>query len=156
MSSINRILIAALALLTASGCLTMNASLPGTLRNDVQPEQTETVGKFETNVNHWFIPCGLGEAPEAEFRKALLQEAKAKGADGVANVKFEAYNGLMDWVIGCLSCNIIASRNFKLSGDLVRIKKPALPGSKPTEAPPAGVQTVDKGEAESDVVTVNY
>ena len=80
-----------LALLVMSGCYTMNASMPGTLRGDVDAEQdVEKVGDFEASVEHWFIPFGLGDAPENDFRKALLQQAKAQGADGVANMKFEA------------------------------------------------------------------
>jgi hypothetical protein len=139
----------------ATGCFTINASVPGTVRGDIEADDYETVGSFEHEVNHWFIPCGLGEAPEAEFRKEMLKAAKEQGADGVANVKFEAYNGCMDIIIGGL-CPILAPRTFKMSGDLVRIKKPPLPGNKPTDAPPGGQVTVDNDKAEEPEIAVAY
>lgn len=142
----NRVLLASLALVLASGCYTLNASLPGTLRGDVEPERLETVGRFEHEVNHWFIPCGLGEAPEAQFRKEILRQVKEQGADGVANLKVEAYNGPVDCVVGRV-CPFIQPRTFRMSGDLVRIRKPPLPGQRPSEAPPGGPITVEADPA---------
>lgn len=142
----SRLLCVALALFTASGCYTINASLPGTLRGDVEPERVEKVGTFAYEVNHWFIPCGLGAAPEAEIRKEILRQTKEKGADGVANLKFEAYTGPVDCVLGRV-CPIIQPRTFRVSGDLVRIKKPPLPGQRPSEAPPGGPITVEAAPA---------
>lgn len=146
---------AALALLFASGCYTMNASLPGTLRGDVEPERLETVGRFEHEVNHWFIPCGLGTAPETEFRKEILRQVKERGADGVANLKFEAYTGPVDCVIGTV-CPFVQPRTFRVSGDLVRIKKPPLPGERPSEAPPGGPVTVETLPVDEDSITIAF
>lgn len=151
----NRLLCAAFALALTSGCYTMNASLPGTLRGDVEPERLETVGQFEYEVNHWFIPCGLGAAPETEIRKEILRQTKEKGADGVANLKFEAYTGPVDCLIGRV-CPIIQPRTFRVSGDLVRIKKPPLPGQRPTEAPPGGPITVDRAPALENGIAIAY
>jgi hypothetical protein len=134
------------ASLSVSACFTMNASLPGTLRGDVEPERLETVGRFEHEVNHWFIPCGLGTAPETELRKEVLRQVKEQGADGIANMKLEAYNGAFDCLVGRV-CPVIQPRTYRLSGDLVRIRKPPLPGQRPSEAPPGGPITVDNEES---------
>lgn len=130
----------------ASGCYTMNASLPGTLRGDLDPERdVEKVGEVSAEVNHWFIPCGLGAAPETTFRKELLEQARAQGADGVANMKFEAQGTFFDVVVGTV-CPVLGPRTYRLSGDLVRIKKPPLGGLPPGDAPPGGQVTVDKDD----------
>lgn len=139
----------------ASGCYTMNASLPGTLRGDVEPERLETVGRFEHEVNHWFIPCGLGAAPETELRKEILRQVKEKGADGVANLTFEAYTGPVDCVIGRV-CPVVQPRTFRVSGDLVRIRKPPLPGERPSEAPRKGPITVDAASVEERGIAIAY
>ncbi len=141
MSRVTVVTLLVLVVASGGGCFTMNASLPGTLRGDVEPERLETVGKFEHEVTHWFIPCGLGEAPETALRKEILRQVKEQGADGVANLKYEAYTGPVDCLIGRV-CPIVQPRTFRLSGDLVRIKAPPLPGQRPSEAPPGGPITV--------------
>lgn len=123
-------------LLGGTGCFTLNASLPGTLRGDLSEERLEPVGTFEHEVSYWFVPCGFGEAPEAELRKELLRAARESGADGVTNLRFEAYLTPMDCLVGRV-CPVIQPRTFRLSGHLVRIKDPPPPGSGPQEAPPS-------------------
>lgn len=153
-------LLTALAALALSGCFTLNASLPGTLRSDVEEDKVEKVGSFEKEVNHWFIPFGIGEAPSSAFRAALLEQAKEKGADGVANLRFEAYNGCFDLLISGVTCAIVRPRTFKLSGDLVRIKKAPLAGKRPKAVEPVKVSgeqiTVEAPVPEPDVVEVAY
>lgn len=138
------VVVVLLGALAASGCLTMNASLPGTLRSDVSEGRIDKVGRFEKEVNHMFIPCGFGSAPSTAFRQALLEEAKARGADGVANVRFEAYSGCFDLLIMGATCTIVTPRTYKLSGDLVRIRKAPLPGKPPQAAP--STETKSSGE----------
>ena len=124
------------ASMASSGCFTMNASLPGTLRSDIEESRLEKVGRFEKEMNHWFIPFGMGEAPSTMFREELLKEVHKSGADGVANLRFESYHGCFDLLVGAGTCMIVRPRTFKLSGDIVRIKKAPLPGKPPKAAPP--------------------
>jgi hypothetical protein len=121
----------------------MNASLPGTLRGDLDEERVEPVGPFEHQLTHWFIPCGLGEAPETAMRKALLRAAREADADGVANLRFEATASPKDCLVAGL-CPVLQPRTFRLSGDLVRIKEPPPAGHRPQEAPPGGPITVER------------
>lgn len=126
-------LVPAAALVVASalsaGCYTMDANLPGTLRNDLKPGETETVGKASIEKDNWYFFWGLmGEPAKDFFSTELKKQVKAKGGDGVVNLTYESQEGCFDLFIGAITGGCIGPRTFKLSGDIVRIKTAPLPG----------------------------
>ena len=134
-----------LVLLTATGCFTVNASLPGTLRGDVEATDVEKVGSFTYETGNWFFLWGLVGAPSEDFfSKEIRQQVLSKGADGVSNLAVESKSGCLDLLITGCTCSLIAPRSYVVKGDLVRIKKPPLPGVPPSTGPAkpaAGPQT---------------
>ncbi len=129
-------LVAALAL--TPGCFTVNASLPGTLRNDVKPDQTEKVGALKIEKTNYFFLFGLVGAPKEDFfANEIKQQVQARGADGVANVKYEGRTGCVNLLISFFTCDIVTPRDYTLSGDIVRIKTAPLAGVPPSVAPAA-------------------
>lgn len=134
-----RILSLIAVLVLASGCYTMNAALPGTLRNDVKSDQTEKVGSLKVEKTHWFFIGGLvGAPPDDVFAQEIKKQVQARGADGVANLTYEANEGCTDILISRLTCQLVAPRSYVVSGDIVRIKAAPLPG-KPAKSADAGV-----------------
>lgn len=131
----------AIVVLASSGCYTVNAKLPGTLRNDLSAEDYEKVGTLNYETSHWYFVYGLvGSPPEDFLSKEIKSQVQSKGADGVANLKYESQAGCMDLLIHtCAGNGCISPRTYKVTGDLVRIKKAPLPGAAPTAdaAPPA-------------------
>lgn len=114
---------------SAAGCYTVDANLPGTLRGDIKADQTETVGKVNIEKGNWYFFWGLTGAPANDFFSAeLKQQVKAKGGDGVANLTYESQEGCFDLFIGSITGGCIGPRSFKLTGDIVRIKTSPLPG----------------------------
>lgn len=141
-------LLQAAVLLVASalgaGCYTMDANLPGTLRNDLKPGETETVGKASIEKDNWYFFWGLMGEPEKDFFSTeLKKQVKAKGGDGVVNLTYESQEGCFDLFIGAITGGCIGPRNFKLSGDIVRIKSAPLPGK--------SVASADAAKAEAKV-----
>ncbi len=113
----------------ASGCMTVNAELPGTLRADVAAADTERIGQLSIEKGNWFFLYGLLGSPDKTFLSADIAKAvQAKGGDGVANLKYESSEGIVDMVIGACSFGCVDPRSYKVTGDIVRIKKPPLPG----------------------------
>lgn len=141
--------------LQAAGCCTVQSSLPGTLRADVPPEAMTPVGDFEYELTHAFVPCGLGSSPESELRKALLTEARQQEADGVTDLSFTVETSPVSCLIGRL-CPVFQSRTYRLRGQLVRLRVPALPGAPPQAAPPAGAIMVDGWQGPSSTTEVAY
>ena len=135
------ILILSAMVAALSGCFTVNADLPGTLRTDVTPEQTEKVGSLSFEDTHWYFIAGLvGAPPEDYFSTEIKKQVQARGADGVANLTYEAQSGCLDLVIQGCTCSIIAPRSYKVTGDIVRIKSAPLPG-KPAKSADASDAT---------------
>ena len=131
----------------ASGCMTLNAELPGTLRGDVPKGDTEKVGDLKIEKNNMYLLWGvanLGAPDKKVFEEEILKQVKAKGGDGVANLKYDANEGCVDLLLSTCTVGIIAPRQYTLTGDIVKIRKEALPG----KAPGSG----DK-KAEADAVT---
>lgn len=113
----------------ASGCYTVEANLPGTLRNDLKADQTESAGKVQIEKSHWWFLWGLVGAPPADvFSTELRQQVKSKGGDGVRGLVYESQEGCFDLFIGAITGGCIAPRTLKLSGEIVRIKTAPLPG----------------------------
>ena len=124
--------------LATQGCFTVNASLPGTVRGDVASSDYEKVGTLNIEKNHWFYVFGLLNAPaENFFADDIKKQVQAKGGDGVANLTYEAQTGCMDLVCTGCSSNIISPRTYKVTGDIVRMKKEAVPGKPVASAPVA-------------------
>jgi|GEM_PF-1055791 len=122
----------------ASGCFTVNADLPGTLRGDVASTDTERVGTLSVEKNHWFYVYGLiGETPKDFFSTEIKKAVQQKGADGVANLSYQSELGCMDLVISGCTIGCVTPRSYTITGDIVRIKKSPVPGK------PAKVATVD-------------
>lgn len=117
-------------LLCASGCLTMNSDLPGALRSDLSAADTEVIGRASVEKNHWFFLFGLiGETPKDMFSEDLKAQVKAAGGDGMSNVKYESIRSCGDMAISYFTCNILVPQSYMVSGDIVRIRKSALPGT---------------------------
>lgn len=135
-----------LCLLTSatSGCFTVQADLPGTLRGDISEPEVEKLGTLEIEKTNWFFAWGLVGAPPKDFFSTDIQKAvQAKGGDGVANLKYESQEGCVDWGISGCTGYLVAPRTFKVTGDIVRIKKSPLPGqpakvASPSTPSPAG------------------
>jgi hypothetical protein len=108
----------------------VNAALPGTLRTDVPADQTEKVGALSYEDTHWYFLDGLISAPpEDYFSTEIKKQVQARGADGVANLNYEAQSGCLDLIFTGCTCGIIAPRTYKVTGDIVRIKSAPLPGN---------------------------
>ncbi len=143
-----RILTLAITLVASAGCFTMNAAMPGTLRTDVGAAQTEKVGTLNYEYTHWFYICGLlGAPPEDVFASEIKKQCQAKGADGVANLTYEAQTGCLDFAISYCTFDIITPRSYKLTGDLVRIKVPPVPGKPAKSAAAPGEQGAKVAQA---------
>lgn len=128
------VLLAAMASLAslASGCFAMRADLPGTLRGDLDDEDVEVLGDFDIEVTRPFFGYGLvGTTPPNAFATEIAREARAKGADGVRSLRIESTFALSDLLVGCVGCGgaFVMTRTYRISGELVRIKKPPLPGT---------------------------
>lgn len=124
--------------LAAQGCFTINADLPGTVRGDVSTSDYEKVGTLSIEKNHWFFIGGLVGAPDEKFFAAdIKKQVEAKGGDGVANLTYEGQHGCMDLVCTGCSAYIISPRTYKVTGDIVRMKKEAVPGKPVASAPVA-------------------
>ena len=123
------------ALLLFSGCLTMNTALPGALRNDITETDMEPVGHFQIEVKHSFAPLGMGTLPGDPLRERIIEEVKARKADGVRNLRLESYNSFSDVMTRWMTCQTVQPRTYRLSGELVRIRKAALPGEEPAAVP---------------------
>jgi hypothetical protein len=145
----NRALLVCALLVLSSGCLSMRAKLPGTLRADVTPADVEKVGELRIEKSNYFFLAGLLGRPPADIFAADIQKAvQAKGADGVANLRYEAEDGCLDLGISVCTLYIVTPRTYRVTGDIVRIKKAPLPGrpakvatSTSTPAPPTVAQT---------------
>jgi hypothetical protein len=125
-----------LALLTAvaTGCFTMDANVPGTLRTDLSKTDYEKVGEIKHEYSHWFFLWGLVGQPEPDvFANIMKTEVQKKGADGVANFTLEGQWGCFDLGVGCVTLGIISPRTYNISADIVRVKTTPLPG-KPAKA----------------------
>lgn len=131
-----RHVILAFTLALASGCYTVNASLPGTLRSDVKSADTEQLGTLQIEKTNWYFAWGLINEPSADFFSTeIKRQVQAKGADGVSNLTYESEYGCVDILVGGITGGCVAPRTFKVSGNLVRIKPAPLPGK--------SVKTVD-------------
>src|SRR5688500_12930787 len=115
------ILVGALALV--GGCYTANVQLPGTLRNDIEPAQTESAGRVELEKTNYFFLFGLVNQPQPDFLAVdLRQQVKARGGDGVRNLQYESQFGCLDLIISGLTFNCVTPRTYKVTGEIVKIK----------------------------------
>ena len=120
--------------LFSSGCFTINAKLPGTLRGDLSDEDVEVVGTYTYEGTETFI-LGYGTKKSTAYYNDLMRAAAAQNADGLTHIRFESYFTKSDWIIRHLTCTCVSPRTYRLSGDLVRIKERPLRGNKtPQEA----------------------
>ena len=119
----------ALAISAMTSCYTVEANLPGTLRNDLKPDQTETVGTVKIEKGNWFFLWGLmGNPPPDFFSTELKQQVKAKGGDGVSGLTYESQAGCVDLIIGAVTGGCISPMSFTVSGNIVRVKAAPIPG----------------------------
>jgi hypothetical protein len=119
-------------LVLASGCFTMRSDLPGTLRADLDARDVEVLGDLDFEVTQPFFAFGLVSAATPNlFAREIEREARAKGADGVRALRIEATFTVTDLFVACAGCGgaLVATRTYRIRGELVRIKKPPLPGT---------------------------
>jgi hypothetical protein len=137
----------AVALASLTGCYTVEANLPGTLRNDVKPEHVEPVGRLQVEKTNWFFLLALvGDPPKDFFAAEIKKQVQAKGADGVANLTYESEFGCVDLLITGVTFGCVSPRTYKLSGDIVRIKAARVPG-KPAKTVEHRAGEAPEGEA---------
>ena len=123
-----RTVILLLFTVVTAGCFHMRAPLPGALRQDVG-ERLEVVGHFETQFTHYYVLHGAFGAPEEDLLyNALLSQARAHGADGVANVTVETSFRITGVAVAICTFSLLHPRTYKLTGDLVKIHAPPLRG----------------------------
>ena len=121
-----------LALTLSAGCYTVNADLPGTLRGDVATADTEKLGSFTVEKTNTYFLKGLIGAPGADFfGSEISEEVRTKGGDGVANLVFDSQMAPVDVLVGCVTCNIVTPRTYKVTGDVVRIRRVPVAGTPP-------------------------
>ena len=116
-------------IVASTGCYTVNADLPGTLRSDVESRDLEVVGALSIERKHFFAVAGLvGKPPVDMFSEAIRAQVQSRGADGVANLVYESEHTCSDAGIGVCTLGCLAPRTYRLRGDIVRIKAPRVPG----------------------------
>ena len=130
-----------------TGCYTVNAELPGTLRGDVPAGEVEKVGVITIEKGNMFFLWGLAGGPSKDvFSAEIKRQVRARGADGVTNIQYDAQTGCIDLIIGGVTCGIVSPRSYKMTGDLVKIRAAPLPGT-----PLADAQPITGGEAPTRV-----
>jgi hypothetical protein len=117
-----------LMMLVCSGCYTLRADLPGALRHDVD-DSVEIIDRVDLETTHTYFIGGLLRDPSpALFEADLLAAVERAGGDGVANLVFEARFSGADVVINTITLGVVSPRTYRLRADVVRIRRPALPG----------------------------
>ena len=118
-----------ITMMVASGCYTVGADLPGTLRNDVKQQDVEVVGKLEIERTHYYALDGLiGKPPADMFAAEIKKAVQKRGADGVTNLVYESEHTCGDVAITGCTLGCLAPRTYRLTGDVVRIKAARVPG----------------------------
>jgi hypothetical protein len=146
--TMTRFFLCSIIALGAAGCYTVNAQLPGAIRND-KPE-VEKVGQVNIEKSNYFFLAGLVGDPGPEFFAAeLKKQVQAKGGDGVSNLTYESQLGCVDLIITGCTIGIVAPRSYKMSGDIVRIKSAPLAGK-------TSVKSVSASTAEKPTVAQGY
>lgn len=146
-------LAAVLMVALGSSCMTVDASLPGTLRND--KAETEKVGSLNVEKSNYFFILGLvGAPPQDFFSQEIKSQVQAKGADGVANITYESNFSCFDLILSGCTAGCVVPREYKVSGDIVRIKAPRIPG-KPGKSVDAAPRAA-KNEPNATAVAQGY
>lgn len=124
-----RVLLCAVVLAVGAGCFTMQAELPGALRNDVAPADHEPLGAFSVEKKHWFLLDGLVGAPPRDLLSAEIRAAVQKrGGDGAIALRYESEHTCGDVAIGACTLGCLVPRTYRVHGTVVRINAPRLPG----------------------------
>jgi hypothetical protein len=115
--------------LTLTGCFTMRADLPGTLRGDVAEPELVVLAPFSVEHTQYYALNGLVGRPAADvFAAEVRRQVSRRGADGVAHLVYESTHTVGDVAIGLCTFGCLAPRTYRLTGDVVRIRKQRLPG----------------------------
>ncbi|MBI1948936.1 MAG: hypothetical protein HYS27_24830 [Deltaproteobacteria bacterium] len=124
-----RLLLAATLALAPCACFTMNAELPGVLRNDLTPADQESLGTFTVEGRHWFLVEGLFGKPPRDLLAADIRAAVQKrGGDGATGLRYESEHTCGDTAIGTCTLGCLVPRTYRVTGTVVRIRAPRLPG----------------------------
>jgi hypothetical protein len=131
-----RTLLLTCACVLATGCSTMTATLPGTLRNTVSDLDIETVGTVQIERTQTYLLWGLvGAPPQDWIARELAQQLQSQHGEGMARIVFESQTGCLDLTITGLTLGCIAPRSYRLHGDVVRWRTGAHPASTAPVAP---------------------
>jgi hypothetical protein len=118
-----------LVVVAGGGCYTMRAELPGVLRDDVQPAERDSLGPLVVEKKHWFLLDGLLGRPPADLLADDIKAAvQRRGGDGVAGLRYESEQSCGDAAIGACTLGCLVPRTYRVSGTVVRIRAPRLPG----------------------------
>ena len=113
----------------SAGCFTMRAELPGVLRDDVKPADTENLGPLVVEQQHWFLLHGFfGKTPRDFLSGELKAAVQKRGGDGVAGLKYVSEQSCADAAIGTCTFGCVVPRTYRITGTVVRIRAPRLPG----------------------------
>jgi hypothetical protein len=125
-----RLLVVVIAsVFAASGCYTARADLPGALRNDLQPADTENLGTLAVEKKHYFLLNGLLGKPSKDFLAAEIKaQVQKRGGDGVAGLVYESEHTCGDAALGTCTLGCFVPRTYRVTGTVVRIRAPRLPG----------------------------
>jgi hypothetical protein len=127
------LMIAVVMSMAATGCFTVKADLPGTVRTDVAATDYKKIGELKIEKTNWFFVFGLVGAPGPDFFAPEIAAAvRAKGGDGVVNLKIMSEHTFGDVCISCVALSglIVAPRTYVVTGDIIRFG--------PSVAAPAG------------------
>lgn len=123
------LLVVALLSLGATGCFTMRAELPGVLRDDMTPADSENLGPLTLEKKHWFLVNGLlGRVPKDFLAADIKAAVQKRGGDGVAGLKYQSEHTCGDAAIGACTLGCFVPRTYRVTGTIVRIHAPRLPG----------------------------
>lgn len=140
------VVVTVVASLAGSGCYTVNADLPGTLRADLSDADMERVSVASVEKGQWFFLWGLvGETPRDFVSAELAKQVQSKGADGIANLTWKSEFGCTDLLFAGCTGGCVTPRTYKVTGDIVRLKKAPLAGrpAKAAALPVPGPVVVD-------------
>lgn len=143
------LVVVALMALGASGCFTMRAELPGVLRDDLKPDESENLGPLVVEKKHYFLLNGLlGKVPKDFLAADVKAAVQKRGGDGVAGLKYQSEHTCADSALGACTLGCFVPRTYRVTGTVVRIHAARLPGrpAKLVEGP-SDVEGDVEGEA---------
>ncbi|MEM1125048.1 MAG: hypothetical protein AAGI71_00235 [Bacteroidota bacterium] len=109
--------VAFLLLFTATGCFTVQYSIP----SELDPTTYDIIDSFEEKKRASWVILGLVPVGEAEVEEIIEREVRRSGGDAATNVIVTAQFDVVDVIIGALVGGIFNTRTYIVEGDVVRL-----------------------------------